>query len=364
MKLVAVCSLTVLNNSNAAVVIEHSGTVRAGTEYHSNLQFRDSSLEDSTYIYSLVPQYKLSALDDKNNWFGTLGVNFQRASNQEVLGNREDPFATLGWERLLERGKLVLLTDYTRQTNRITQFNTTGVVLQDGTSVIKNYSASWDYYLTESLTLNTNARYQDNIFSGVQALGNFTVSDYGIALRYAYSPTVVPFVSILATNFKAEGNPESFNSRYQTYKGGVEINLTPQFSYIADLGFVQFNSTSEDELVGKITANYTGEQYTLSGTLERTVFPTGLGFIDVAESLTSAFNYNLTSRSLLGVNLGVRENKSGINTQELTGFYDYEVTSTWLMRLQAGARNLKVVGQDSADDTSLGIFFTYTSPKF
>ncbi len=363
-KLAIVCSLAASNSSNAAVILEHSGTVRAGTEYHSNLQFLDSSVEESTYVYSLIPEYKLSALDDKNKWFGSLGVNFQRASNKDVLGNREDPFGTIGWERLFESGELKLKADYTRQTSRNTQFNTTGVVTQDGTSVTKNYAASWDYYLSQTLTLNTNARYQDNTFSGVQGLGDFTVADYGIALRYAYSPSVMPFVSILATDYKADGNPDNFNFRYQTYTGGVEVNLTPQFSYIADVGFVQFNSTSNDEFVGKLTATYLGERYDLSGTLERTVFPTGLGFVDVAEAFTSKFKYNLTPRSSWGVNLGLRENKSGVDTQDLIGFYDYEITSSWLMHVEAGARYLKITGQDSVDDTSLGVFFTYTSPKF
>jgi hypothetical protein len=363
-KLAIVCSLTTSYSGNAAVILEHSGTVRAGTAYHSNLQFLDSSVEESTYVYSLVPEYKLSALDDKNKWFGSLGVNFQRASNQNILGNREDPFATLGWERLFESGKLDLLADYTRQTSRITQFNTTGAVLQDGTSVVKNYSASWDYYLSQKLTLNTNAHYQDNIFTGVLGLGNFNVRDYGIALKYAYSESIMPYLSALASDFKADGVPDNFETRYQTYRAGVEVNLTPQFSYIADLGFVQFNSTSNDEIVGKLTASYLGERYDLTGTLERSVFPTGLGFIDVAESLTSAFKYNLTPRSSWGVNLGLRENKSGVDTQELIGFYDYEITSAWLMHVEASQRNLKFTGQNSVDDTSLGVFFTYTSPKF
>lgn len=363
-KLAVVCSLTASSNGYAAVILEHSGTVRAGTEYHSNLQFLNSSVEESTYIYSLVPEYKLSALDDKNKWFGSLGINIQRASNKNVLGDRDDPFGTLGWERLFESGKLLLEADYTRQTSRVTQFNTTGAVNQDGTSVVKNYAASWDYYISQKLTLNTNAHYQDNLFTGVIALGSFNLREYGMALKYAYSESIMPFVSALATDYKAEGEPEDFKTRFQTYKGGVEVNLTPQFSYIADLGFVQFNSTSNDEVVGKITATYLGERYDVSGTLERAVFPTGLGFIDVAKSLTSAFTYNLTPRSSWGVNLGLRENKSGVDTQDLTGFYDYEITSSWLMHVEAAQRNLKFTGQESVDDTSLGVFFTYTSPKF
>ncbi len=346
------------------MILEHSGTVRAGTEYHSNLQFLNDSVAQSTYIYSLVPEYKLSALDDKNKWFGTLGINIQRASNKNVLGDRDDPFGTLGWERLFESGKLLLEADYTRQTSRITQFNTTGAVNQDGTSVVKNYAASWDYFVSQKLTLNTNARYQDNLFTGVVGLGSFNLREYGMALKYAYSESVMPYVSVLAADFKAEGEPEDFKTRYQTYKGGVEVNLTPQFSYIADLGFVQFNSTSNDEVVGLITATYLGERYDLSGTLERSVFPTGLGFIDVAESFSSAYTYNLTPRSSWGVKLGLRENKSGVDTQDLTGFYDYEITSSWLMHVEAAQRNLKFTGQESVDDTSVGVFFTYTSPKF
>ena len=62
-KLALVSALFFSSNAGAAVILEHGGTVEVGTDYHSNIQFLDDKTKESVYIYSIVPEYRISALD-------------------------------------------------------------------------------------------------------------------------------------------------------------------------------------------------------------------------------------------------------------------------------------------------------------
>lgn len=344
--------------------MEHSGTVELGTDYHTNLQFLNDSEEESVYIYSIVPEYRIKALDEKNEWYGSVGVNLQRSSNQDISGNREDPFAKVGWVRTLQSGKLELGAEYSKESSRTTQFTQTGVLTEDGTTVTKSVAASWTYDITPTLGITSKAEYADNRFSGVSELSDFTTADYGVELNYAMSDRVKPYVSVIATDYKASAITENSHIRYQTYLGGADVQISPKLSLDANLGVAQFNSSSQDEAVGGLTATYTEGRHQVMTVLERTVFPTGLNAIEVGDAFRTNYNFEQSERSAWGVALALTQNNSDLETQDLTGFYDYDLTTSWLLHVEAGARYLKSPGQESVNDTSVGVFFTYTSPKF
>ena len=363
-KLALVSALFFSSNAGAAVILEHGGTVEVGTDYHSNIQFLDDKIEESVYIYSIVPEYKVSALDGKNKWFGSLGIRLEKSSNQTIRDDRDDPFGKIGWQRELENGKLELAADYVKQSSRQTQFGQTGVLAVDGSTVAKSASAVWLHGITPKLDLTTNAEYQDTAFSGVSELSDFNTKNLGFELMYKFNERVKPYVGVVATDYKANGLLGNSRIKYQTYTAGADVTLNPKFSFNASAGMVQFNSSSQDELVGGVTASYLGNRYQVQGTLARTVFPTGLNNIEVGDQLRVDYSYSLTEVSRFGVGTAATQNKSGIDTQDITGFYDYDLSRSWLMHVEVGQRYLKTAGVESADDTQLGVFFTYTGPKF
>ena len=183
-------TLIVAGNVNAAIILEHSGTVELGTDYHTNLQFLNDKEEKSVYIYSIIPEYKIKALDEKNEWYGSVGVNLQRSSNQDISGNREDPFAKLGWLRRFESGTLDLVTEYSKESSRTTQFTQTGVLTQDGSTTAKSFGATWTYAITPKLDMVSTAEYIKNTFSGVSELSDYHTTDYGVELKYAMSDSI------------------------------------------------------------------------------------------------------------------------------------------------------------------------------
>jgi hypothetical protein len=363
-KFVLASAVIFSNNAGAAIVLEHSGTVKIGTDYHSNIQFLNDKQAESVYIYSIVPEYKISVLDDKNKWYGSVGVSLERSSNKTISDDREDPFGKIGWQRELESGKLGLVADYSKQSSRTSQFTETGVLAADGSTVAKSIEAEWLYSISPKLDLTTTAGYNESTFSGVSELSDYNTKEVGVELMYILNERVKPYASILATDYKANGVLDSNRIRYQTYRFGTDVTLNPNFGFNASAGMVQFNSSSQDEWIAGLSTTYTGNRYALTGTLERTVYPTGLSRIDVGDRLKADYSYSLSEKSAFGVGLGLTQNNSDLKTQDFTGFYDRDLTRSWLMHVAVGARYSKSPGQESVDDTSVGIFFTYTSPKF
>ena len=352
------------SNANAAIVLEHGGTVTVSTVYHSNLQFADDKEKKSVYLYTLTPEYKLTALDGNNKWFGAIGINLERSSNDDIAGRREDPFANIGWEHAFEHSLLVLQADYAKESTRTTEFNQTGVLTEDGTSVTKTVGAEWTYAIAAKWDLIASADYEKNEFSGISELSDYDLRSAGGELKYKYSEKITPYASVLVSQYRANGLTSNRIS-YQTYLAGSEIELGPRFKINANAGMVLFSSFhSRDEGVGSVTLEYVNKRHVLTTSLERSVFPTGLNDVEVGDDFRTDYSYALSDRSTWGLAIGLSQNNADLNTQELTATYDFDLTTSWFMHLEAGKRNSKSPGQASVDDTTAGIYFTYTSPKF
>jgi len=366
----ALATTVVFSSSiNAAVILEHSGRVLMGTEYHSNLNFVDDDLKESVYLYRITPEYVLRALDGKNTWFGSVGVNFWRASNDNIQANREDPFATIGWDRILENGLVGLTAAYTEQSSRNTQFGDTTALNQDGSSTTRSIDANWEHAFSEKWTLLTDAGYEKNKFTGTLDLTDFETKDVGAALRYKLSEKISPYGEIRTTEYKTSlATSGSDTIKYQDYLVGAVVELNPRFNFDVNAGVVDFDSSIDSEWVGEFVAEYTGGRYSLTGGLSRLVNPTGFNGLSLQDSLYADYSYQQSEKSRWGAGISLTQNSfelgSDLDTQQLRGFYDRDLSSAWLMRLELSARNQKDATRDSTDDTSLGIFFTYTSPKF
>lgn len=345
---------------NAEVVLEHSASIAASTEYNSNLQYLEADAE-STYLYRIQPTYKIRAIDGVNDWYGTLGFNFQKASNSRISTDREDPNASVGWKRTLESGLLGLGFAYEKESSRIAQLSQTGLVGEDGTAVSRRFVADWTRYLTERLTLETQARYEDNVFTGANALGNFDERIVRGELQYLYTETISPFVRLSANDFRADVN----RIEYQTLMAGSVVNLSPNLKIRGAAGVSHISTSGDNEGVGFLNIDYTGLRSIASLAISRELFGTAADFVELGDNLTATFIYDLTDRSSVGTELVLTQNKfSALDTQDLSAYYIFKMTPQWSVRTNIGLGNIKGPEANSANNNILGIMFTYNSLKF
>jgi len=369
-KIAFTVALMCAENASAAIVLENAASVRVGTEYHSNIQLLPDNLKESTFLTSIIPEYRLSALDDKNKWFGKVGIFLTDSSNSDIMRNRQDPYATVGWERILESGIFKLGADYTRESTRISQFSQTGLVAQDGTSVFRSIDGSWLYNVSEKWALLTDASYNENRFSDVAGnLNDFSTRNLGTTLKYSLNEKVSPYVRVAAHDFRSSeqaGNVLGGSSRirYQDYLVGAEVEMSPRFNFNLYTGIVNVESTASDVWVGQIETSYIAERYELNGKLGRELFPIGLNQLLLQDVLSVNYKYFQTARSWWGIDAEISQNDLGLDTQELRGTYLRELSQHWSMSLSLASRNFKPEGAQSAIDHTLGVFFIYTTPQF
>lgn len=345
-------------HANADFLVQHSAQLGADVEYNSNLQFLNQGAE-STYIYRLLPTYKLAAVDDTNEIFGTLGFNFQKSSNSTISNDREDPTVQLGWLHQLESGELDFNAAYVKQSSRITQFTQTGVVAADGTSVNKDFSLSWLHNLTNRLSLEVLGTYTDSTFDGV-FLGDFSERGVQTELKYQYSQKYSPYIRLRAADFR-----NLSRTKYQTALVGSEVTLSSNSAVNGALGVTHFSTDGDNQGVGFLEYEYSGFRSTVTLAISRTAFPTGLDFVEIGDVLDLSYGYDLTEKSKLEAIVGATQNKrQEIKTQTLGFAYVRELTPQLGMRVNMSFQNIKGDTVDSVHNDVLGITLTYNTQNF
>lgn len=345
-------------SANSEVVIEHSGSVTAGTAYHSNIQFLPTNA-DSIQLYTVRPTYRIKALDGVNEWTGEVGVQFQRSSNKEISEDREDPFGTISWLRELERGTFGLTAQYVKQTTRLLQFTETGLVAQDGTAVTRSVTADWTTQLSDRFELISQAAYEKTNFANTDIFSANSVLFFSGELGYKMNEKFTPFVILDATDFKAFDR-----IKFQNFFVGGTYSTTPQFQIRAGAGLLHVSSSGQDEGVGFFEVSYEKQRSLFNLIVERTAFATDTSFVNISDNLIATYNYELSDRSAVGANVAFGQNLLNQETQSITSFYARELTPSWAMRLDASLANIKRGNSSSANNNSVGISFTYNSPKF
>jgi hypothetical protein len=88
-----------------------------------------------------------------------LGVHVLRSSDTNVMGNREDPDVSLGWQRDTDKGRFGLKAQYVESSTLSGSVLDTGVVTTDGTQKMTLLTGNWTHALTERTTLDNQTTY-------------------------------------------------------------------------------------------------------------------------------------------------------------------------------------------------------------
>ncbi len=358
--------------STSAVVFDHGPALTIGTSYESNIQYLPSNFEESVVLYRASPEYRLSAQDGNNDWYARIGLNVQRSSNETISRDRDDPFGTIGWKRLLQDGSFFVQGEFVQESTRQTQFGQTNALLQDATSKTKTLTTGWEKRLSEKFNLMLGAGYEEVSFSDDTAIvvpgfatdfSDFNSTILSSQLNYLYTEKIQPYALIEINRFKSESDglaQPSIKVEYQNYYAGAQFNLSPNLIIDVKTGISRIDSdTDESEWVGAFVTNYKTARQTFLVDLSRQVFDTGLGRIERGDQLDLGYTFAISEKSRLGSNLNLSQNASGIDTQEVTANYQRDLSLKWTMEGLIGYGNIKNEGFNSTDNRYIGINLIY-----
>lgn len=341
---------------SAAAVIDHSFSTSVGTRYHSNLNFLEENRQ-SVFLYTVNPNYQILAKDEVNEWTGVLGFILQRSSNVDVIDHRRDPNLNLGWKRQLERGLFSIGASYSKFSSRDTQFTETGKVTNDSTSIDKNLIAVWEHNLTNRLLFRLNGEYNKVKFEDETALTNFNTRRASVGLEYKVNEKITPFVLVIDNRFVATAQP---TTKFREYQAGAIYTISPRFIITAGAGVTTVANTGERDGTGAIAVVYDRPRSQTTAGFNRTVFPTGVGAVQIGNTFTASHMYDLSQKSRLGLSLGADNNDDGFKSQSISGSYGYDINPTWVLGMELTHLNLKVDDSPSVSDNSAGFTITYT----
>ena len=356
-----VFSIMVISTHAEALVVLQQASVPMGVEYDTNP--RMSSIEkQSIWRYTATPRYSVATVVDRNRWYSDVSLRLERSSDKKLSVDREDPNVVVGWERDTERDRFSLIGRYNKTSTRITEFDGTGLIVNDASSSTRSVAANWSRLLTERLNFSLGGQYLKTSYSG----GNFT--DYSTkslnsTLTYDFNERVKPFIQVALTDFNPDGQGRR-NTKSQNYLVGAHVDISSKFNVRASAG-INHLSTAGNGRIANTSFNYLGERYSLRGSLERSVSASSIGNFQESDRLSLGYNYDLSDRSRLGADFSWRKNNSlnDSETKQLSGFYSRDLTEFWQMKLLLQTRNLKSANR-SANGNVAGITFTYNIPEF
>lgn len=350
-----------------ALVVLQQLTVPSGVEYDSNVEM---SVDDaqSAWRYFTTPTYTVSAVQDQNRWYSSLGLRLLRSSDKRLIVDREDPVVTIGWDRELEKGGFKLFGTYDKNSIRSVQLKRTGFVNVDGDETTKTLNAQWTRLLTERLNLTLGANLNKTHFS-VGPLADYSIRNFISGLTYQVNEKVSTYGTATFSKYQAHSG-EGFNDdiNFQKYLGGINVEYSPGLNLTAGAGLGHFSGFGSIFLANA-GFNYQFEKHSLNGRVERTAeIAGGQGDVQTSRIFALGYGYDLSNVSKLGSTFVWQKNDFELSlsneTMNLVGFYTRDLSDRWSMRVSLEYRTLQEQRQNTANGELAGITFIYTTPQF
>ena len=363
-----ILSLVIFTANAEAQVVLQQMTVPLSVEYDTNPRFSDND-KQSIWRYTAVPTYSISAVEDKNRWYSNIGFRIQRSSDKNISIDREDPNLLVGWNRQGERDEFNLLASYNENSTRNTELTTTGLINSDITATTKSIAADWSRLLTEKLNFTLGGELLKTSYDGAGFTGYITKS-INSSLSYQTTEKLITFLNIGYVRYNSDsqntlGLQSSRNyENAQNYLGGLTYVVNPQLDFTVAAGRNHTTSAGFAN-IGKVSFNYQAERHLIRGELERSVAATGIGNFQESDRLNLAYSYDLNDKSTIGTAYSLQKNNS-LNSNEITylnGFYSRDLSDRWSMKVSLDYRKLKYTSRSVSGEIA-GLTFIYTTPEF
>lgn len=354
------CILLFVTQANALVIIQDA-SIGFGTDLDSNPTMSEN--KQSIWRYSATPKYNINAYDNLNKWYSNISLRLQRSSDKKVAVDREDPTIILGWERENDKGRFTLFANYNKDSTRFTEFDGTGLVVDDGSSIKRTLGANWQHFLTERVNLTLGGQYLKTDFTGGGDFTDYETKSINSSLSYTWSEKISPFFQFSHTEFDTD-RVGSKVTKSQSYLIGANFIVSPRFNLNAGYGITHVSTSGNGENANA-SFNYFGERYQLRGALSRTVSPSSIGNFQESDRLSLGYGYDLTDKSRFGTDFTWRINNTlnNVKTKQLNSFYARDLSEFWQMRVLLQLRNLESNNRNANGET-VGVSLTYNTPEF
>lgn len=361
-------------------IFENRASITSQTEYNTNPTMNASN-KQGVFQETLTPRYKFSDISENQELYFDFRLVVVRSSKKDIIIDRENPNAILGYSRQWERDNFTASTSYNETSSRTNEIAESGVVAADLTNITRNYNLNWSHELNDRVSIVTGATFNKTEFQGgstSSALVSNRSRTLTASLNYLWTETLTPVIQLSHTKqFSGSADPTSvFN-----YSTGVDW----QYSDLWKFGFrfgknkIQLGSAPQTQALlnnsassssngwsGSLNASYTlSDNTSFTADVSRQVSPSNLGGMNESDRATLSMIYALDDKSNLNLNYNLNKNRT-LNQTESTQYnvnYSRSLSDTVTMSVYASYRELD--NQTTmADAKVIGFNFSYDHPVF
>jgi hypothetical protein len=328
--------------------------------------------KQSVLTYTLAPQILLNLNDDVNRWYLDAALLIQRNSNESVLVNREDPRLAIGWNHAYETGSFGIDANYSETSSIENELKTSGFFAKtDNTQKTKEISANWQHSMSPRLSVLTDAVYQDVSYSvASSSLGAYRYADIGSKLTYAYSEEVNTHVRANVGQISPDKQFE--NTDIGRLMVGADYKLNDKFNIGGQVGIYNLSGRQSDtDWQADVSGNYTAARNSYKVNLMREIAAVGFGGFQRDDAFKLGWTFDLSEKANLGANYSLIKYKqdktvdlTNLDFQEISAFYDRELTNHWHSRVSIAHRQLSDASNSDSKANIIGATLIYNTLSF
>ncbi len=361
-------TLPVLAQNVNAVEITKRAVILTGVEYDSNPNLSEN--KDPVWIYTLSPQFLVDVNSEFNRWFLDAKLLVQRYSNEKVLGDREDPRLTLGWDHTYESGVFGLKADYEETTSRTSELTTTGVFAnKDGTQKSKSIAGKWQHQINPRWTALTESAYRDITFENSGTLSGYNLSEIATKLNYEYTDKLNTNVLLGYALYKPDDIFD--DTKLSRVIFGADYQVNEGLNVAGHAGVYNLSGQQSDTgIESGAKAGYTAESSYYTAEVNRELVASGIGGFQKTDTFKLGYLFNRTENDRFGLDYGLSRARkdSNINIdwlsyQQLTAYYERNLSSKWQTRFSAAHKELGLTGIHTRGNV-IGVTFVYDTLSF
>ncbi|NIE74737.1 hypothetical protein F3J44_02345 [Pantoea sp. Tr-811] len=335
-------------------------------EYDSNPLLLTSK-EKGVMRTIIAPDYNLIGQFDQDQLRLGMGLRVLHSSDRSVVGNREDPNLSLGWQRTTETGGFGLLAQYVESSTLSGAVQQTGVVTSvDGTQKMSTLTGNWSSAISERSTLANqlrynHARYDTATLTGYDEYANDFTWTYAWSERTdiitgfearRYEPQITSTTTAIATNSYIPSI-------------GLKHQFTDQLEGKVHIGVNKTSGSGGGQRgEGGASLFYRGERAEANLNAERSTVASAEGGFAQLDMVSGAWSYRLTELNRVGVEASWQDSKGQTpNTLYTYGVWaSREFSPAWDLRLSLQYKERQQKGLPDAEATIAGLTLTYRYP--
>jgi len=344
----------------AAVADQYSQKFSSGlsVDYDTNPLMQESGFE-SIWKYKWNPLASLTKSDERNTYNADISFRVDRSSDKNLLIDREDPSASLGWQHNYERGLFGVTYGYSESSSRDSNLDETGNAGGDITRVTRKVGIQGTHEFSEASLISYSGEYSRLTFQG-DGVGSRSYSGSS-TLSFTQSERLQPYVQALINRYVPDDSTPSQNLY------GVILGMNWDASSVMKLGVSAglqqaSGNVSDRDWQGGANATYDLEKDQFTMALNRSVSPRGNGGFIQSETAKLGWKRELAYNSRVGADLSLRWNNDDSSSQNhrFNLWYGHDLSERWDMRASWQAKEKKNDdGEASGNVVGLSINYSF-----